>query len=407
MEKTRRRYLQFISAGVTAGISGCADSSNTATSAGPPRTSLSVSRDTNDRGTVYFEASFEIPQSVSGVTVDLPSDVVNSTNGFERQDNENRYSWDTETSQPSLSVIVDIDAIDYTTYENTFAATASWVFGPTPRIRLWWKTGDDWTSVRPLIDSSDARVAVSKSSPGVVGGGFFYLGPHESHTTDTGDRVLRLVVPEQASLGRSPSTLLNAIATASQYLVDSPHESVLIFSPPDPVRSGGLAHPEAGEFWVYDESQLEVPEPVWFHEYAHLCQQYRTTTEMQWAIEGFADCYATLVAYSEDLISEETTYEHFAEAEHKSAVLSEPSSWSSDHVPFSKGESVLYVLDRKIREQTGEDSWLGDVSYQMNQLGEPVSYRSFRSIVVDIAGPELGDWVDEHVTTSAWPDSLE
>ncbi|WP_157745947.1 hypothetical protein [Halorubrum trapanicum] len=407
MERTRRKYLHLIAAGATAGISGCSNSANTATSAGPPRTSLSVSRDTDDQSTACFEISFEIPQGVSGVTVDLRSDVVDSTDGFERRNNKNRYSWDTETSRPSLSVIVDVDAIDYTTYENTFAATASWVFGPTPRIRLWWETAGDWTSVRPLIDSSDARVAISQASPGVVGGGFFYLGPHQSYTTDTGGQVLRLVVPDQASLSTPPSTLLNAIANASQYMVDSPHESVLVFSPPDPVRSGGLAHPEAGEFWVYDGSRLAVPEPVWFHEYAHLCQQYRTTTEMRWAIEGFADCYATLVAYSEDLISEETTYDHFTESEHKSAVLSEPSSWSSDHVPFSKGESVLYVLDRKIREQTGKDSWLGDVSYRMNRLDEPVSYRSFRSIVVDIAGSEVGYWVDEHVTTSAWPDSLE
>lgn len=401
--QTRRKCLQLVSAGVAAGIAGCASDSNSGTS-NPPRTSLSVSIDTNDLNTVSFEISFEIPSSVSNVSVDFQTDIVDSSQGFRQQTGDNRYVWDTETSHPSLAVIVDVDAIDYTTFDDTFAATSSWVFGPTPQIRLWWQTGDDWNSVRPLIDPSYDHVVISHSSTGVVGGGFFYFGPYDTYTTDTGGQELRLVVPEPASLSKAPAMLLDAITNASQYLVASPHQSVLIFTPPDPVRSGGLAHPEAGEFWVYDESRLAVPEPTWFHEYVHLCQQYQTTTEMEWAIEGFADCYATLIAYSQSLISEETAYDHFTESEYKSAVLSDPSSWDSESVPFSKGESVLYVLDYKIREQSGDENWLGDVSYEMNQLDEPVSYRSFRSIVVDLGGSELGNWVDRHVTTSAWPE---
>lgn len=462
--QTRREFLSFVSGGTIVGIAGCSESakeqtrspsedisptattipktespttpvSPTATTVpttepptetsdasptetppdlpdnipkGPPLTQISVTRDNHDQSVIYFDVSLGVPNNVDTFILYLYYFTVKSSKGFNKTEDSEEYRWDGVTASPSLSLAVDTDNIRRTVYENTYASTDSWAFGPTPYIQIWWSpNGEDWESFRPLIDRTYERVSVFKPIPGVIGGGFFYLGSFSDYSFNNNGQVIRLIVPDQAALTETPSKILQAISGASKYLVGKPHKTVLCFTPPDPIRGGGLSKPEAGEFWVHADTQLKTPETTWFHEYIHLRQQYTLSKNMTWFGEGSADYYATLLAYAQDLISQQTALEHFAQSEYKSAVLSRPSTWSSKRVPYSKGESVLSVLDIKIRDSSENEYWLGNVSYQLNQLDDKISYGDFKSIVVDVAGGGISDWLDEYITTSAWPDNFE
>jgi hypothetical protein len=230
-----------------------------------------------------------------------------------------------------------------------------------------------------------------------------YLGPYTEYSQMIGEQNVRLIVSDEATLEDDPNEVVAALQDASQYMVGSIHSEILVLALPSPMREGGMAYTQSGEFWVHESARLDSPNNLWFHEYMHTRQTYETTQSMKWFREASAQYHAAALTFNQERISERVFLNYITNDKYSDEVLVDPETWSDNQVPYVKGPKVLYALDLELRKRTSREQHLGNVIYRMHQQEGAISYMDFKSIVVELSGPEIGPWLDRYVTSSASP----
>jgi hypothetical protein len=124
---------------------------------------------------------------------------------------------------------------------------------------------------------------------------------------------------------------------------------------------------------------------------------------MKWFVEASAQYHAAVLTFEQKGISQQRFLKYLSNDEYNNEILVNPKTWSDSRVPYIKGPKVLLALDYELRDRTNGEQYLGKVIYRMHQHEDAVTYQDFKSIVVDIAGPEMGPWLDRYITTSASP----
>lgn len=371
----------------------------------PPYVTVIASR-SSEQSVAEFEWSFDIPSETDEFMVYVGEGRVISDRGFRSGPEEGTYTWDGRSNSPTLRIAVDVAGGDSGGFSGQeYAATEGWMFAPVPQLGIAWYNDrfSGWQTAVPLADKSFDRLSREVKETGVMGRWNVYLGPYTEHSQMGDGQRFRLVVPESATLAESPNGVLSALTDASDYMVGTIHNEILIFALPDPIRNGGAAHSQFGEFWVHSDSQLDSPNNVWFHEYMHTRQTYNVSSDMKWFVEASAEYHAAALSWQQNRVSHKDVIQYLTREGYDREILSEPDTWSSHHVPYYKGSSVLLALDDQIRNRTDDERWLGHVIYEMHQHEGQVTYSDFKRIVAGVVGESLDGWLDRYVTTSEAP----
>ena len=308
-------------------------------------------------------------------SVSLNTTVV-SADGFERTDGSS-YQWDGTTPDPTLTYTIRLDnpTVVATSLEDPHAVDpGSWAMldpsAGTPTF-----TGDIGT---PRFETA---------GPGYVADTWVYVGPVTQYERTTGGETFVLVVPEAAATVSTPETILTQLGETSRNLsVGGRSDRIEILAlPSDGIETpwGGTASGE--EIIVRAGLPVTQMSSTWVHEYVHTRQEFRTTNQTEWLVEGSANYYGS----HETLHQRRLAYDGFQAAitqdEFRSAKLSRPDTWSSEAVPYAKGQRVLAYLDVRIRAATGGERTLADVFRQLTRRNT-VTEEALYDVIATVAG---------------------
>ncbi|WP_435096513.1 hypothetical protein [Halarchaeum sp. P4] len=412
-------------------------------------TTLALTPETS--GEVTATVSYDLPESVTALSVTVPSrERVVGTSGFASAEG-NSYKWDGKTTNPSITLrvpanrtfagsrsldrvrarsgnvtvtgphsaraggVVNASAVTPTASRTnariganaaredggySFVDTGSWAIVPIPQFGTHWS----WRGAQHVGLERQTAVA----GEGVAGNAMAYLGPHRTYERRAHGQRLRLVVPAAASLRESPEAILDSFAAASGSLtVGARDREIRVVAAPTSVDWGPAGLEYGGsDAWVRANSRLDVPENVWLHEYVHTRQAYATTNATKWTLEGGAEYYASLLTLQQGHITYDDFRSYLARgtrSPYASAVLAQPSTWSR-LANYLKGALVSGTLDRRIRTASDGGRSYNDVLAQLNADSDSVTQTEFLAAVEAAGSAETRSAAARYTQTDAVPE---
>jgi hypothetical protein len=350
---------------------------------------------TPDRpGSVGVVLSLDLPETVSSFRVSLPDGTtLTSTEGFDRG-TDGRLVWDGTTAEPTVAFRLDLPSERLPA--DGSVDTGEWALVTAPEVPVEWKYTDGEPSY---------RTSMTVAGEGVADGGIAYLGPYRGEAVTADDQRLRLIVPEMAeSTGETVTERLRFAARALEIGDQDPGVAVFVV-PEDGVAVSGAAGAEYRDaFWIRGEAQVGAVDDPWVHEYVHSRQNYTTTEETDWIVEGSADYYAALTALHDGEVRFDRFHEFVGSTPYQEAVLADRSTYADGDVVYSKGRVVVAALDARLRRATDGEVTFADVHRRMNRHDGPLSYADLRDIVTSLSDESVGRFLDTHVRTDATPD---
>jgi len=358
----------------------------------------------DEPGQIRIAIAYDAGLDSRAVGVYLPENVtVEKNDGFERDDNGNLIARNDQ--HPRLTLSVPANETNARFGGSDFVDAGDWAFVSAYTYSGYWsEVTSQWENEG---ESSRVDVTNTVAGEGYAGSRYAYFGPYEQETALVNGQTFNVIVPDQSEVAvsdRGPMDVLGP--TARNYSVGSRPSQVNVFVAPDPVRRGGRATPVrlAGQQDLWVAAANPTPRTL-IHEYIHTRQDFRTTNETQWLLEGGAQYYDTVYGVRTGVIEYDTLKREFASTRYEDAVLADSESWgeTSRTVDYDKGGRVLAALDHRIRTETDGKRTLMAVFARLNDESKPVTLARFKSIVADVAGTNLDDWLDRYVTTAASP----
>lgn len=152
----------------------------------------------------------------------------------------------------------------------------------------------------------------------------------------------------------------------------------------------------------YQKNQFEIQKTV-SHEVIHMNQEFKTSDNLDWLIEGSAE-YTSNLIYSNNNFFQKLDTE-FNENWYNSDIgeyesvnrimLSEPNTW--DQYPqYNRGEHVVYLIDVSLRYHTDNKVTIFDIINDMNKK-DKVTYKEFRNEIVRHTDEEFGKRLDSYI----------
>ena len=355
---------------------------------------------THEPGTISITYQFRLPEHLKQFSVRFLDDWREvRANGFEI--NGENCTWTEENTQnPSIQVKFKVDdgpgLSDY-------VDAGDWAITRLPNRAFQWSY-----SQRGNSPSVETRASVS--GEGVISDdtAVAYLGPHQKYTEtvqSTGENF-RLVVPDDAELRDSPANVLSALTHASDFLeLGAVNDSVLAIAAPTDDQNWESKGSQRGDdgFWVRDDATTTETNETWVHEYVHTRQRFQRTNSIYWFVEGTADYFAALAAYERDSIDFREFCRFLTRSADTTAVLADPSTWSSQSTVYRQGRRTCAGLDLLIRSETGDDKTLMDVVKKVNEdilktdEDQKLSNREIKQFVETVASERVDEWFDEYV----------
>ena len=358
-------------------------------------------------GEVTVVQRYRVPDRVSTLKPELPSDVtVTGTTGFSRAQGS-VYEWDGNTTTPRITFAMAVnETVDLSGPEGArgrylFVDAGEWALFQRPGVPTSWS----WRGAEPVGITREQTAA----GEGHVGEWMAYLGGVATRERTAHGQRFELVVPERASLSESPDAVLDSLASASDRMRVGDRDPVVnVFAAPTTTVRWGVRGLQYGDrdMWVRDAEPLATAENTWIHEYVHTRQSYETAPSARWTTEAFATYYAALLALDQGRVD----FAAFREAlrpgtvrPQSDAVLTEPRTWVNA-ANYLKGSLVSGTTDLRIRLATDGTRSLQSVFSAMNAHSGPVDARTVFESVGTVAGPEVRRATVTYAGTERTPD---
>ncbi|NIB99512.1 PGF-CTERM sorting domain-containing protein [Halobacterium sp. R2-5] len=362
----------------------------------------------DEPGAIGVTATYDVPDSVTSLRVNVPADARNVDSDSFTQTPDG-YEWDGTTDPASIAFTLpanqtatgprspggEVDG-DY-----SFVDVGEWALVTVPQLRSRWSYRSSGGEVTIAED-------VTIAGQGSTGGEIAYLGPVEEHTRTANGQTFTLAVPEHASLAASPEAVLDALDAASGKLHVGARDDDVWFAAAPTDADWGVRGVEYGgsDAWVVADARLDRASNVWFHEYVHTRQDYRTAESGRWTMEAAAEYYASLLSLRTDYVTFGAFETHLSYGERspwRDAVLSQPGTWPSG-ANYVKGPLVWGEIDRQVRLATDSTETMSDVLYRLNQLADPVTSAMFLEAVLDVSSPEVEELANQYTNTRETPE---
>ncbi|MUV61906.1 CARDB domain-containing protein, partial [Halobacterium sp. CBA1126] len=373
------------------------------------RKHIDLHRTPAEPGEIDVVATYDVPDPVTSLSVSLPSnaEAVESSSFARTPDG---YEWDGTTDPATVRFTLPANQTasgarspavqaggDY-----SFVDVGEWALVTVPQL----STG--WSYRAPKGTDVTISEDVTVDGEGSTGGEIAYLGPVEEHTRTANGQQFTLAVPEHASMAESSEEVLDALGEASKRLhVGSRDNRVWFVAAPTTVDWGVLGVEYGGnDAWVRADAHLDRPRNVWFHEYVHTRQAFRTADSGRWTMEAGAEYYASLLSLRTDYVSFGAFETHLALGERepwRDAVLSQPSTWPSG-ANYVKGSLVWGELDRRVRLATDSTATMEDVLYRLNQHEDRVTNADVLAAVLEASTPAVEERANQYTNTRQTPE---
>lgn len=360
----------------------------------------------DEPGTIDVVLSYEIPDNVRSLQVELHGDTtVDATDGFDRT-GEDTYEWDGRTDSPSIEYRISANVT--ATGDGPVAAggryhyvdTGEWALVRKPRLSHWVR----WIATEDMkIDRS-----TSVRGEGAVGEVMVFLGSHEEFSHAAHDQTFQLVVPEVANLEESPDDIFDSLEHASESIrVGARDERVFVVAVPTEAVEWAVRGLQTGpsDMWIEDDERLDTADNIWLHEYIHTRQDYDTTDDMRWFTEGSATYYAALLTFEQEHIEFQEFRDRLEQGRaprFEDVRLSEPGSWQHS-AEYYVGALVAGELDRHIRHESDSEHHLQNVFKRMNDADGQVSLSDFEGYVRSVGGDDVARGSRTYTTTTERP----
>jgi len=234
-----------------------------------------------------------------------------------------------------------------------------------------------------------------------------YLGSYTEHTDRAAGQTFRLIVPEAAELAERPEAIVDALRAAEARLViGERNPEVFAVAAPTAGHEWGPAGLAAGDgdMWVRDDQRLGTAGDTWIHEYVHTRQNYRTTPETRWTIEGMADYYAALLAHESGGIGYDgfrDRLEAGTDPAYDDVRLADPETWAGTEADYERGALVLAHLDRRLRAEA--DTSLDAVVAGVNEPDRELTRAAFLDAIEAAGGGEIRADAERYTETTEAP----
>jgi hypothetical protein len=338
---------------------------------------------------VYLNSSLSVPFSVT------------ATNGFSYDASNGR--WAASSPRGSTTTV----SLTYAVEANTTSSfggfdtveTADWALVGLSQLGL----RQSWRYYSPAPNYAETTTV---DGPGYGTDGRAFLGPVSTSQQSTPGQSITLVTPDAATPDRSPSAVLDDLATVSEVLrVGDRDPQMTAFIAPEPIRGGGRGG--GSSFWVQENSLTTIP----VHEYIHTRQAWLDgdlpaddDSTVEWLTEASADYYEGYLAWDLlDIFTAQEFYSYASTSRYENAVLQDSNSNAGESKNYEKGRRVLTALDIRIRQHTNNGQNLTTIFERLNGKDGTFSYSDFRSEAVALTNQSTASWLDTYVTTSAAP----
>ncbi|MFB6131028.1 MAG: hypothetical protein ABEJ28_09435 [Salinigranum sp.] len=365
-------------------------------------------------GTVGIQVTVQLPSSITDFAFSLDHGAsLEETTGFEKADGEHDFRWTQTTRSPVFSYTADVNRHGQELGKLISVDTDSWALidlnNPGFQFHYRWRGSDS--------DPGWIRSDKLPKSRGYAGYDLVFLGSPVEVTTQTigGGQTLRVILPQvtkRSGLDNSPGDIVATIAAAADELdVGARDREINLFLVTDPL-AGGYTISNAGaagrnrpdDIWMNESRPLDVPNNLWIHEYVHTRQEFRTTSETRWLIEGIAEYYGALLSWKQGHISEADARNYLQTQDDSDANLTDPSSWTGGNAAYTKGRRVVAALDGQIRRVTGGNANFQTVFRRLNARSGKLSYGDFKGLLATVADSDVVAWLDKYVASSDVPD---
>jgi hypothetical protein len=239
------------------------------------------------------------------------------------------------------------------------------------------------------------------------------------YTVDTTEGQLDLVVINGTRFSaRETLSLLN---TTTQMGLASPPVTGYVVGPTTAAPEEGRAY--GNKFWASpdlsvaylivtalgDRRTTNVP----VHEYVHTGQWFYTSSDMEWYIEAEAEFYGVYIPqkggeisagrYNAEMIHRYLRYKS------EDIALGSPtekrlqnSDAKAPRVDYMKGSVVLSALDGEIREKTGGDKTILDLSRGLRN-NPKISHGVLNNELRKVTGTDMSNWTERYVAGNETP----
>ncbi len=366
---------------------------------------------TPDRpGEYTMRHAYQLPAGLASYELTIPTDAtVINRNGFVR-DATATYSWDGQTTQPTLTYRVPADRTRErddpiaAPGEYLFVDRGEWGLVTRPSIGHSWS----WTG-RDVALNRTATV----EGPGAASEVMAFLGAHDTYTHQAHGQTFRLIVPEQATLREDPATIFETLSVGADRLqVGDRDDTVFIIAAPTDDVPWGVRGLQTGpaDMWVRDFEPVAEADNVWLHEYVHTRQGYTSQADLQWFTEASAVYYAALLTLEQGAIEYEQFRDRLATGTNdrfEDARLVEPSTWEPTNANYHTGPLVLGALDRQLRLTTEQGRSLQAVFTRLNAAPDTVSANTFEAALDSLGDTTLRDLARKYTSTTTRPSTWD
>jgi len=357
---------------------------------------LSAELDYNSEGTVHLYAKYDLPPNLRALTLSFPDYLTPETmRGFSKSQTR-QCEWDGTIDNPRIRFRYDVDRTNAGGYE--FVDTGGWAILKYPPINTSWRYSGQNVDLQRKYDVRQEGAASSDGS-------IVYLGLHDEEQFRAGSQTFRIIIPDKTSLRPSFNDVRASLSYAAKNLeVGGKNEEVVVVVAPSGIDWGwGGLQSGINGFWAVDSSRVDHANNTWIHEYVHTRQEWTRDSSTQWLIEGTTNYYAALLTYLDGRISFSTFYRYVTTDQHSSSVLVNPSQWTSSNAHYTKGRRVTAALDTKIRRETNGEKTFEDVFRKMNAVDGSLSHQKLESLIRDVVGHSLEEWLSRYVKSSQTP----
>lgn len=235
-------------------------------------------------------------------------------------------------------------------------------------------------------------------------GGFIMYEENTSKVSFTNkNRTNNLIYPNDLTV--NTIGIINTYKQTSRNFDNEQNTTIYIVDDPDTLLRGFVPQRMISDEVIvieYRDNPFEVEKTV-SHEVIHINQEYKTSDDLDWFIEGSAEYSSSLVysnnnffqvlhtEFNEDWYNSDTgKYDSVNEI-----MLSKHNTW--DQYPqYNRGEHVVYLIDVSLRHHTDNEITIFDIMNDMNKK-DKITYEEFRDKIVRHTDEEFGTRLDSYV----------
>ncbi len=270
---------------------------------------------------------------------------------------------------------------------------------PEARARLVLRLPTGWDSVTVFpSDGPNRYIVETPHSHFDHPRGWMLLGHLKRVDTNIGETALTIArAPGVTHKVDGALALISKALPVVRALFDRPLPRLVVVLGPDPMWRGGLSGEES--FYMHGERPLRSRDQTspYLHELFHVAAPFRPAADAHWVTEGLAEYYSIDIPRRLGLLSAER-YRRALELFARHGVWGEDFTRST--TPALRNNSaplVMYALDRRIREVTGDQRGLDAVVTTLAREGGPVSTGRFLGTIRRVAGKNFAGFFRHHV----------